>query len=472
MKEIKLLGALALVIVSSFLYWTSKVQIDSYIISLSTLIFLSDYLLLETANLKRGLYLSFNTIFSFSFFFASYVLALIIAQSDIISQYMGMTSSQIKYVNFNYLTKGASLSSLAYSLYTVGYLWIAGKNKPQKYHGFERDEKFQKLSNSFLWFFFILSMLNIVYSILSPREGGRVMFMDRSFIYEYFRLFLVFTLFSKRHFLISKKKSFSLFWRLYKTPLLMSVSIVLLFLLFGERGETLMIVLIILGFVYFYCYKIRLKSILLIGLVGLFFLYGMRLTRSTNSSISSGGFSSFVNVTSESVAETSPILMFSDLIGTAHELCFGLEITERKGLTHSEQFLLLPLYPIPFMPSVMSDVLLGVPLKELSPITSLNSEMMEIAGQSCFGNHIVVDIYMRWGVAGVFICFFLLGMTISYYSRNRNTDVLLASCFLILFANCLYLPRGTMLSLIREITNVYIFMYFFSKSHRKKRIIN
>lgn len=457
--------SLILVIISLILYSASEYGINRTIIVLNFIIFILCCLLLELKNIRKFKIYSFNMIFLGSFFLTSYCFPLFIASSSLLEDYISQAPSSIRYVDFNYITIGNTLCSLAISIYTFGQLF--NKNKKNKGRAFPLYSDIRRISRLLLCLFFVASFINMLISI-SP--GGIVYFDERAYIYEYFRLFLALSLVSHLFKDDNWQITGSEFFKKYKFEILTSSILIVIFLIFGERGEPISIFLIIFSFAVIYCIRVSLVKFALVAFVGLLLMYGIRITRKDSNSLQEGGVSSFASATSSSLSDDSLIFLFGDLIAASNELCYGLELYQRDGLLHPEQILLLPFYPFPFAPTIASEVLLEVDWSELSAVEKMNNEMKAVNYYSCFGNHIVVDIFMKWGLVGIFIAFFVFGNITYYFEKYSRRDVISATCYILLIGNAMYLPRGTMFSIVRMLSDVYIFALVVDICSRKRII--
>lgn len=458
-----------LLILSVFLYLISPNKVDQLIINSEFIIFVicSSKLLKDDIRAKN--WFSFNIIFCFAFFLTSYCFPVVVlGASSLYDSFVELSTYSFNYINFDYITKATGLCTISYCVYCIAY--SIGK---KKYSITSSNEPVIRLSTSYnkcvkiLIFAFALEIGDIFYCVLSG--GGSYDFNSFPFIFDIYPVIYAITLVSglERECL---SKSPIVFYRSFKMPLLLSGAVVLLFLFFGERGNAITIVLITLAFYTFYYKKISLRFLLLFSAVGVVLLFAIRETRNKDTAMARGGVSGFVSASSESISGLSPLLMFSDLIGATQELCYGYETTQKDGLSYPSQIVLLPFYPFPKLPTLMSHLLYNKEPGELYGGSVLNEKMSSMT-DSAFGSHIVADIYMRWGLLGILIAFYAFGSIVALFYLNRYDSCQKAVMFLLIMGMSLYIARSSITDLIRPMAYTYFFVSIFSKKPIKERAV-
>lgn len=206
------------------------------------------------------------------------------------------------------------------------------------------------------------------------------------------------------------------------------------------------------------------KRLVVLLCIGTVIMYSVRVTRKNDSvSLASGGMSNFIEQSTKSIYEVSPIILFSDLIGACQELCVGYQYKEKNGLHYPSQIWIVPFNAIPFLPNILSEQIYGMSQSELAGGQNYNNYMASQNIFSTFGKHMVSDIYMRWGVIGVILGFLLFGTTVGYYQQRRSDDKKYLITWIMLIGMSVYLSRSSILDIIRPIFYVYLFYYICTK---------
>jgi len=458
-----------LLILSVFLYLISPNKVDQFIIYTEFIFFVITSAKLLRDDIRAKNWFSFNIIFSFAFFLTSYCFPVVIlGASSLYDSFVELSTYSFNYINFDYITKATGICTISYCVYCIAY--SIGKNK---YSIASSNQPEIKLSIPYgkcvkiLIYVFVLEIGDIFYCVLSG--GGSYDFNSFPFIFDIYPVIFAITLVSGLERVCMPKSPLG-FYRSFKMPLLLSGAVVLLFLFFGERGNAITLVLITLAFYTFYYKRISLRFLLLFSAIGVVLLFAIRETRNKDTAMARGGISGFVNASSESISGLSPLLLFSDLIGATQELCYGYETTQIDGLSYPSQIVLLPFYPFPKLPTLMSHLLYGKEPGELVGASILNEKMSSMT-ESAFGSHIVVDIYMRWGLLGIFIAFYAFGSIVALFYINRYENCQKAVMFLLIMGMSLYISRSSITDLIRPMAYTYFFVSIFSMKPIKKRVV-
>ena len=445
-----------LLIGSILLYLFSPISENTYYILCAFVIFIIDAYLLVNENVRNRDFFSFNIIFSIAFFLTSYCFPVFILNNDVLHDaFVELSTMSIGYIDFSYITKATSLCSVAYAIYVVAYkndqIYSSAESFQTNLHSYRGKIRM------FLNIGFFAEMANIIFTV----RGGSRDFNINPFIYDIFPVLYCISLLSCSN-VVEKNKGVIAFWHANRLPLIYATIVMLTFLFFGERGNAITLGLITLSYYSFYYKRMRIYSILIIGLLGVVLLFSIRETRNKDYSMATGGISSFSSASKDAISGLSPILMFSDLIGATQELCYGYETTYKDGLSYPSQIVILPFYPIPKMPSIVSNLIYDKEPGDLYGGSILNAKMSK-SFESCFGSHIVIDIFMRWGLVGVLIAFFIFGRIVSFFMRNKYNYAFPAVVFLLIMGMSLYIARSSITDLIRPISYAYFFLYLTNK---------
>lgn len=449
---------LLLCFIALLLYVFSPAKANSFFIISSFAVFIIlAFPIIKTDIVNRN-YFSFNIVFIFAFFLTSYCFPVFIMMSDLYEDFMNLSTRSIYHVNFDYITKATSLCTVAFSVYCLGC-----RLDPENNMSIDDLPCYRKKSNIFLIIGFLAVMANIILTV----SGGTRDFNQRPFIYDIFPVLYAISLLANLK-EIEVQRSIKQFIKIFWPQLVCSGIIMLTFLYFGERGNAITLGLITLAFYHFYYKKVGLFAMLAMAMVAVVILFSIRETRNKDDSLASGGVGAFASASSEAVHGVSPILLFSDLIGATQELCFGYETTKRDGLSYPSQIVLLPFYPIPKMPTILSKLLYDKEPGELFGGSILNDKMSSMS-DSAFGSHIVIDIFMRWGILGVVLAFYLFGRIIARYSNKKYSKGAYATIFLLLMGMSLYIARSSITDVIRPIAYAFFFIYLLKKSYSSKQ---
>ena len=198
-------------------------------------------------------------------------------------------------------------------------------------------------------------------------------------------------------------------------------------------------------------------------------MFAIRETRNTDASLSSGNAIAFFESADETVSSASAISFFSDLTGIHRELYFGYEYYEHYGFVEPMQWVIVTFYPIPLVPNIISQSLFGKTMDEIKPAVILN-EYVEYTGHGHFGVHCVIDVFLRWGIIGVIVVFYLWGYIVASLTRSRSKNILGISLYVILLASAIRIPRAPILDMLRTFSYVIILAWV-SSLFTKKRIV-
>lgn len=438
-----------LLVVSLALYWSSPDQYNLSIILASLFVFLVGSVDILWNDFKKKNYFSFNTIFLLSFFLVTYCFPLFVYNTEAIN-----TVILFNYVNFDYITIGCSISTVAICCYFIGYKRIVkNPESPTTQRVYGQNIKIRRIR-----LLLILSFLSVVVSIiifLGNHGFNVIAFTENPFFYEIFKAVLAVSLVAN-----AQKYNYDgtiwSFIRTNKLELILSGLIAVVMMYFGDRGLPITICLFWLTTYSFYYSKIKFRHLIVLIVVGAAFLFVIRETRTSDSSLRNSSVSEFASTASQTIGGNQFVTIFSDLYGASQELCTGIEIKKRYGLFYPEQIVIIPFTPLPLVPSFLSQLIFNEPWYNVCPTYAMNDYITSASVVAHFGNHVVVDIFMRWGLLGTVLFFYLFGMVPSYFSKRKYDSVLNGSIFLMLIATSLYVPRSSMFDIIRSITYVFV----------------
>jgi len=418
-------------------------------------------------DIKHKDYLSFNSIFLISFFLTSFAFPVfILSSNELFSQYVDM-NFLVQFVDFKYLSRGVFLCLLAISVYAAAYKINHKKQVLHKKDAIHKRIFKKNTIDISLLLLLIATIYNAYYSLKSFDVTN---LQQNAYVYDLLKAGLVVS-FIVRIPNIRKEPSFTdnfiCFFKYNRYPLIISFISILLFLYFGVRNLAISIIIIDLMTMVVYYSRLSIKYIVFLSIVGVLILFVIRETRHSDTSIMNSGVSSAIASTNLKIS--SPLLFFSDLIAASTELSLGVEIKDRNGLQHPEQIILVPLVPLPLLPTLVSENIWGKSYQEATGSSVLNDYMLQRYGKNAtYGKHCVSDLYMKWGVLGIIVFFVILGWLTSKADSNKHNNIFWAAAYLALLSLSFFTPRDSLLGVIRPIFYVCVFLWLFSRKQSLK----
>lgn len=453
-----------LFITSCALYLISPYQYDGTIIVGDLLLFLIGTIKILCKNRKDFNILSFNSIFLLSFFFCTYSYALFVIGTGV-----EFSMTIFGFTDFNYITKSISLSTIAITAYFGGYQGYHRKIKQCRNLREYIDTSKTKIIRFIRIILAFCVVANALLFLASGNDSAAI--TTAAFIPELYKIFLIIYLLMiiiRRSYEEHNLKNFIL---ANKFVIIESSILCFLYLIVGDRGLPISIVFIFLGVYSLYYKKIQLSQFAILAIIGSTFLFAIRVTRASDNSLANGGISAVASATTQSLSGQSAVLIFSDLMGTSSELCLGYEYVDKFGLQYPGKIILIPLYPFPLLPSITAQLIWGKVPYDLAASSILNDYIGKSYGyNSSLGNHIVADIYIHWGLLGVIIMFLIFGKFIGYLDKNKYSNFLVSAIYIFALSYALYLPRDSMLTLVRPTFFIFLIFVCFKLSTCNKNI--
>lgn len=395
--------------------------------------------------------IGFNTLFSISFYFTNFVYPIFIYPVN-----PDFSLFQYRF-DVNVVSKCTALALLAYSVYVGGYIYRLNKTPKNNLNRFPRipARAVRRLFN-----------LLIVFIVLFIAFGGIDYYEDRyergdmseNLYVQYIYLFLspLITLIISS-LLCFKSNS------LRNSIVLMLFGFTGVLLMSGTRTLPLTILLMLL-YVYSVNHKISNVSILIILAIGV-------VSMSVIGEMRSG-----VNDLSQSLKNDQELGLwtkFSDLIINNRNLYVFYDYVDSHSVTWGLSMVQGILSPIPFAQTLFMSAT-GLPYFLLgSPDLST---YLTLGGGKSFGlgTNLVGDVYLAFGVVGIFICFFFLGNLIVYVrNKLRKGSVYSLIIYLVLLGDAVYLCRASYFNSFRAIVWCILFAYvLFNKYIKNEHTIN
>ena len=431
---------LIIVLLSLILYAFSPNKYDyPYLLLIFALFVFSGFISIKD-QIKTKEFISFNVLFVTSFFLTSFAYPIFIKP-------IGIDIWLSNIINENVITKSTALCQIAFSSYVLG-LGIK-KNKKKNYaHIITKADPINYFISPLIGF---ISFIIGFFIVISTK--GTINF-DEGWSESLFSLFILYTIvvigYSGRESLLYKKK--------YYLLICIAIASFLLLFIIGDRGLILSIFVALFSAYTIYIRKIKFRYFFLLGVISVFILSFIADIRQGDSVIK--------NIQSYEVTQSdSKWDYFSDLTAISRNIYVGYEYKENYGFYKPERIILLPLTPIPFLPSLISNHLLGEEYSYYSSsskiITSHSSFIKE--GPSLMGGlgtHAVIDVYISWGIIGTILFFLILGHVVNISYLNIH-NIYYAMIYFVLTAYSISIPKATIYQHFRLIVWILVLTYLF-----------
>lgn len=452
--------------ISIILYYIAPNYVDKGYCAICLAFYLVEVYIVLRIDLKSRLYAGFNTLFFLSFFLTSFAYPLFVYDTP-----ADLVSMVDRNINFSYLTKCSALCLIASSIYCCGYLYALRINKCEGYNNRLLKADVKDCNYGILkGIFFCVFIILFSFAFLFVQAGGSVSLKGGDLLAALFET--IFPIVLLINTVRIKPNSFTDFIRGNYITLSLCILMMLLFIRIGDRGLILTCGLQII-IIYSICVKrIKIYNILAVVLVGFILMFSIRQLRMSDNYSGEANVSTFSNFATSSLSyygtEYGVWFYLSDLTNISHELCLGYEYSQRHGLFHPvEEIILTLLSPAPLLPSLFSDYVLGHPTSYYVTGTELN-KYMSIYGDAHYGNHCVIDVYMMWGLLGVIIVFWGFGYCVAKCYNRTFDNILFAALYVMLVSYSIYVPRNIVLSLIRPAVYIWFFIWLAQVQQKRK----
>lgn len=243
--------------------------------------------------------------------------------------------------------------------------------------------------------------------------------------------------------------------------------VVCTFLSFGDRTTPIYLGLVVVGTYELFVHRIKLPTVILVSIVSLVLFFTVGQTRIATRE--EAGRSSLIELTETTLSNTSSIIdFFSDFVPASSALYLSLDYIEtHHEFYYPEKILITVLSPIPFVPSLLSEALFHIPNRELSSsyLTTSQYDRNIKRLNGGLGTHCVGDIYLSWGLFGVFLAFFLLGRIIGIAQIRCRFSIYWAVVYISMLGNAVYIPRATLFDSYRLIVFQLIIIWLLRGLH-------
>ena len=463
---IVLLGILFL---SILLYSISEYGVNMDIIKLDFILFILGSIFFLWNDIKKSQYFSFNSVFLVSYSIVTFFFPLFVYDTSIdLRMWSG------KFVDYKYMTKAVSLSTISICLYFVVSSIVV------RYYSYKKNNTFSLsplntffLRINFLFFYitFFLLLINIIFLYLYSDTNG-ISLDANPFLVQVFMMMYIYSLSSNTINCVKRKSPLGglSFISYNKKILFPTLFVVFAFLYVGDRGFPVSVVLATIAIYSYCCRQIKLKYIIALAAIGVVVLFSIAIARMPSSgALRDGDFLKIYQDVSSRLGDNSFMLLFSDLYGSFDTLCLSFEYHDKIGLYLPEYILLTPFIFIPLFPSLLSNLFFNKSFLDLSTGSLMNS-YLSTAIEAHMGGQIIADLFVRWDVVGVYMFIIMFGVIISYFTSHRKKNIYFFSVFICFVSQSLYLPRSSVFDILRPIF-LYAIWYAFLTHYSKKSLL-
>lgn len=400
--------------------------------------------------------LSYPSLFFFIYFFVNFAYPIFIYPFD------ATFIIQFRYsFSPDYINSGSAMSLTAFSMFISGYANVKTKKKID----LEERNSHTILNVGYYKIFSAISVLVLLYNLflIVPQIGisygdAIVPFQSGSlFVMLESALTLLLCHNNRQSMRDNTKKFFSILW--FHTSLCVAFSGASLLL--GSREYILTLSLL---YCFLYAYYVRpIKAWqMLVGLIiGTIALYVVSQVRSNNVQITS----------SKEVFELKPWQngrvsgawnIATDLIINNRNVYVGMQYVDdpKHGYSYGYNYIPNLLSPIPFLPSLFTEHVLRTTVVDLTSQQMLTNYTRDELGDHDLdyelGSNCVVDVYMAFGIFGVILFFFGLGVGIKKLENRLNSDDVKSVClYLVLFTGLVFFCRSSFLGPLKNLIWAY-----------------
>lgn len=216
------------------------------------------------------------------------------------------------------------------------------------------------------------------------------------------------------------------------------VAVCICFILAGNRGMPLGVLLLLLIGFNDCIRKINLSWLFAFGVIGVVLLSFFSYFR-YDSSISFLDFSDIIE---------SPFDLFLDLIINNRNLYSLISYAEHNGYTYFSTQLGIFSF-IPFAQSFIVNVF-DVGLHNLTS-ADFNSYLTfgSVAGELGLGTNMVSDIYLSFGLIGVVVIFYLFGIYLQYCKSNSINSIYCFIAYSVMVSDSVFIVRGSVFEIVK-----------------------
>lgn len=412
-------------------------------------IYILDFILfVKRENIKA---LSYSTLFFLFFFLVNFAYPIFIYPFDPNFILQFRYSFSVDYIN-----SGSALSLLAFTMFVCGY---AQKEKRK----IVANTECLILSKTNYRLFSFLSSLVFLYNLrlIIPQIG--INYQDAQVPFQSGSLFVMLECalcllrcYEVRSEILGNTKYF--FYSL-RYHIIISSIFALSCLLLGSREFVLTLSLLFVFLYSFYVKPIKpVKMIigLFLGIAAFYFISQVR-----NNTHITDSKQLFEQKSWQNGQVNGAWNLATDMIINNRNLYVGMQYVDdpKHGYTYGYNYIPNMLSPIPFLPSLFTQYILGTTVVNLTSQQILTNYTRDDLGEKTLdyelGSNCVADVYMAFGVVGVIVLFYYLGIFVRYLEDRMESNVKVVCVYLLLFTGVIFFCRGSFFGPIKNVVWAY-----------------
>lgn len=407
---------------------------------------------------------TFNTFFLISFFLVSYAYPVFIHPSDF-AEFFDMKHL----ITASNICVCTALCTVAICSYYFGYnLSMQTKRnnyqKPLDHNSFESIHN----RNGFWYTISTIGVFMILYLFFTTNQEVNIEVSYAPFLFILFLICTIIALVTRTLCLPIKNRNWKNFLEANHKVIYVSLVVMLIYIIIGDRLLIVELGLILIGVYSLFYKKIRVLYLVAFLAVGGVLMTLLMYTRGGAGSLRTGGIDGFITESNVVMSENEAGGVWgftSDLSGRFQELSYGYEMTKHRGHIMPNKIFATLVSPIPFLPNVVSNLVVGVPTSQTSA-----GYFIGLDSNTHAGSHCVIDIYMPWGVSGILFFFSLLGFVVAYFDRNKYNNIYGSVGYIVLLYQSVFIARGTIFDIYRTLVWAMLILYLYNHSRSKKQL--
>lgn len=196
--------------------------------------------------------------------------------------------------------------------------------------------------------------------------------------------------------------------------------------------------------------------------------------RGGNDSYYGSSFSSMVETTGTTISQTDAVEdMFEDYIPASMSIYMLMSWREEHGgnLYYPGKIFIAPFLPIPYIPSILSDLFYGVKQQgdlNSGVLTTQIRNRISHYSDSGVGTHVVGDVYVSWGIIGIILMFFYFGKLVGQSQLKCSDNIFYALIYITLTCDAVYMARATLFLDIRNIGFQFFLVFLLQQLYHSK----